>query len=261
MSTSTENQINVTQVRKSLVIPLIVSAICQIITGIIIYALGSLALMIRYDVLYWPPFLVFTLENQALWHTIAYIIIIGSLIQIIYAVCFRFSIRISNARKYVYLFIGFQCLFIPIGTIAAVLEFHAIRSLRRSSKPEQTASELLTVLHYDTAWIQIWGGLLHEAFLTLFYLLTLYFSTVMLDLTFPYLTMGVLSRMRLVLGILMILSAGQILCGGLYIKHADNRGLQTILKFYALLQLPFLPIVTGKQIGRASCRERVYVLV
>jgi hypothetical protein len=224
-------------------ITLIISAIMQIIAAIIYYVLGGIALMIRYDVIYWPPFLVFSLDRMLFWQTIAITALILSVFQIIIAVVYRFTRDSPKIDLLIKILAGFTCIFFPVGTFCGIYVFLLIKKQNAEENQEDR----------EVGKIFAWTGLVHAAFVMLLYLLTLYFATVMLDLTFPYLTMGVLLTVRLYLGILWILCGLQIGLGICYPKLKKNALMKIIYGIAAVMQLPIIPF--GSMAGMTLLRD------
>jgi uncharacterized protein YhhL (DUF1145 family) len=85
---------------------------------------------------------------------------------------------------------------------------------------------------------------IHISALITLYLLTVYLSTMMLDITYPYLTMGILYQIRI--GILMgiIIFSFQIIIGLFYRRAYEKKWVKLMAYIFGILQLFILPIGT-----------------
>lgn len=224
---------------------MILSAIFQILLGGIIGLFAYLPILITMDVLYWPPFMIFTIENTLKWLILAAIILIYSLIQIIIALVYRSKYRNLKVQKIAKIISILQLFFIPIGTLFAVMELTQM-------KWTKSDDYLLHVLkENDEQSIKkeignttILAAIIHIAALNVLYLLTIYLSTVMLDMTYPYLTMSVLYQIRIFIGIAIIIFIGQMVVGFLYRKSYHETWVKVLAYFFGIIQLFMIPIGT-----------------
>ncbi|MHA1340955.1 MAG: hypothetical protein ACTSRZ_03150 [Promethearchaeota archaeon] len=289
---------------RSITNELIISAIFQFLFGAIIYLLSILPLLLEYDVLYWPPFLVFSLEKAIQWQVLSYTVITISLLQIIFAVLFRilmkkkFAIKVINIgvednisdrnkrlRKFprimfilLQIFIIFQLLILPIGTFFGIMELKEkdkmktfILNLFSSNNVEQEKklpidefkqNDIKISLNKSTqggymAKIISISAIIYLCGLIIFYLFTIYLSTLMLDLTYPYLTMGVLLKVRKIIIAFIFIVLGQLFLGLIYFNEKESglisRDIYFLLYFYAIIQLFIIPI--GIYVGVLMLRD------
>ncbi|MBD3351916.1 MAG: hypothetical protein GF364_10565 [Candidatus Lokiarchaeota archaeon] len=232
---------------------MILSAILQILVGAIFYLLGILPVLIFYDVLYFPPFMEFTLNNSAFWKSLGIFIVSISLVQIIVAIIFRLKHDHRFSRSAVILFAIFQILFVPIGTVFAFMEITQImdskteenlKSLLETTSSFKSKNEKLKKVKEHIGKTTMCAGLIHCVFLSIIYLLTIFLSTMMLDMTYPYLTMEVIYKMRTVLVLIIGFFIGQVIFGVLYPKYKNRKTIRIFAYIFGITQLVFFPLGT-----------------
>lgn len=224
---------------------MILSAIFQMLLGAIIGLFAYLPILISMDVLYWPPFMVFTIENTFKWLILAGIILLISIIQIIVGLIYRFKYSNQYFAKAAKVISIIQLFFIPVGTLFAVMELTQMKWTQsddyllqalRNQNDQSTKKEIGNTT--------IIAAIIHIASLNVLYLLTIYLSTLMLDITYPYLTMSILYIIRKVILVLIALFVGQILIGYLYRKLYHKTWVRALSYFFGIMQLFIIPIGT-----------------
>jgi hypothetical protein len=200
------------------------------------------------DVLYWPPFLIFTLEYYFFWRLFGGMIITIGIITFSYSRYYQHHHMRTQETKLAQALAICQILFFPIGTITGTMALKAIKkqgiSFDNELKDMGIAKDYLPILQKETGKLLVASALFHEGVLMSIFILTIYFSTVMLDITYPFLVIDTIYLIRYILLGFGIFFMGELIFGWKYENICINPQYRKIGKFIAIAQLLFIPIGT-----------------
>lgn len=239
-------------------------------TGAVTYLLAILPALIFYDVLLFSTTLRFTLETSPLWQGVAVLYFTVGAFLVTFAIIYRLRVPGPRLTTLAKVAATIQACFPPAGTFFGVVLWHEVRARERASmstKPAKPAAKvdldatpdaraLAARVKRDVGHATAYGAILHLAFLGFLFALTVYLSTVQLDLTYPYLTMRTITWIRAGLWVLVGLFGGQVGLGLLYARHADRRAVRAGAYLYGVFQLPFFPV--GTYLGALLLRDLRY---
>ena len=246
-----------TQITKSM----LVSAIFQLPYLMILYIFYNLALLITMDVLYFPPVLNFSIGNYYLWNTVFWILFALLILQIVVAILTGIMKKSRDSMKFLRLIKAIaviQLIYLPIGTFYGLLELQLAKNAKNTPPTIKMQTEELKNHDSESSTQYIfemeerkigstfigigvhWLGVL--LFMTL---LTYYFAAVMLDMTYPYLTMSILLKTRVILGSFILISLLQMFFGQFYYRIPNSRAKRLLFWLFWLWSLLLIPIGTS----------------
>ena len=255
---------------------MIFSCFFQLISCVIIYAFSNLALLVTMDIAYWPPFMNFNLNNYTFWSSLLYIMLGFTFLQFIFAIIYRKWNNKPKIRIMALIIAVVQLFFVPFGIFFGITEIIEIRENLVKEKvrnieddkvkekngeeeEEEVVKEKQNMILKDELnnnddyekWITknvsiitVSAGLFHEGIIFFIYLITIYFSTVQLDITYPYITMNILLQVRLFLLIFSIIYGLQIIFGAFYQKLSNNKIWKKVYFIFGIIQILVIPIGT-----------------
>ncbi len=258
-----EDQMLIKQLQRSLIL----SAIFQIPYLLLLFVFYNLALLVTMDILYFPPFLNFNLKNYYIWNGIFIALSVILILQLILGVFLRILVKM-DANKMLRPILQFiscvQLLYLPVGTYYGLYEFQLAKKFGTTMQGSETqdniskksedydnsnsklvSADFIEETNRKIGKIFIGVGAHWLGLLLLLILLTFYFSTVMLDMTYPYLTMGVLLSARTVLGIMIGISITELLFGQFYYKIPKSKLKVVIFRFFWVWSLILVPVGTS----------------
>ncbi len=241
------------------------SGFCLIIVGLVVELLALLPKLIFYDVLYFSNRLRFSLEMTPFWQVIGALYLAVGLGSMIFAIIYRRRVPGSRLRAVAHVIAIIHICLPPVAAFFGVVLWVQLK--RTTAPPEEKETvqaeekedtELPTIIKAEIGKMTFWGAGIHLIFLFLLFMLTVYLSTVMLDMTYPFLTMRVILWIRIGLGIFAGIFVGQIAFGILYRTYYRRRVVRGFAYFYGIIQFLFFPL--GTYLGATLLRDLRYDL-
>ncbi len=240
-----------------------VSGFFQIPYLLLLYLFLNLSIITTMDLLYFPPILDFSLKNFDIWNSIFIILTSFLVIQcLVGAILIIWGNRIMKKALPIAALVSlFQLFYFPIGTYYGLYEIQLVKRLvkiqqqeqnemiqRKDSEPTQAIDSTLAAteaINKKIGQILIGIGSHWVGLLLFLILLTFYFTTVMLDMTYPYLTMSVLLTARTIFWVMMGLSIIELIFGIFYKRIPDSKIKRIIYGFFWIWSLILIPVGTS----------------
>jgi hypothetical protein len=224
---------------------MIIGAIFQIFTALFFVLLSSIPFIVQFDVIYWLPFLNFSMKYYYFWISLSSLIIIWAFFTMVFAVYYKKNYEKKNIQMMINIIACSQLLFMPIGTFYGVLLLKNRNSKAQIESIARNKEDFsIHASKNEISKLMITISIFDLTFLVFVYLLTIYFSTVMLDMTFPFLVIDTIYSIRNFLLVLACILILQIVFGILYKKHWKVKVFRIFGYFFCIFQLMFIPIGT-----------------
>ncbi|GAB4313525.1 MAG: hypothetical protein Kow0069_14690 [Promethearchaeota archaeon] len=236
-----------------------------VVAGLAVEALAYLPVLVGYDVLFFSESFQFTLATAPFWRVVG--VVVAAFGSFVVAFAFWYRLRAPGKRTLLVSRVVAASLlgFVPVGTFFgafALVESNRARELvarNSSTKPEGAGRGRSR----DLGLLVLWSGLFHLTLVVAAYLLTTYLSTLMLDVTYPFLTMRTISRFRVVLAVAAAAFSCQVAFGAARARRSQKEGGEVLTSkekplayFFGLIQLPVFPV--GTYLGATLLRELCY---
>jgi len=222
-------------------------AFYQLTIGILIFILGSFPRITHIDLLYWPPIFVFSLENYFFWRSIGILIMIYSIGTIVIYLILNKICKLNCFYIITKIFSIIQIFFIPFGTIYGFYELLIIDQIEykeiRSKNGNEHEIEHFS-LEKEVGYITALTAVYRLTVLFVLYLISIYISAMMLDQTYPIITMSKITKFRIILLSYAIFSGFQIIYGSLLVGKIDHHILIILGYFFGAIQIILIPFGT-----------------
>ena len=214
----------------------------QLISGIIIYFLGSIAQITRFDL-----FILFSLKNMIFWRTLAYIFLVLGVLSFLLSVFFW---RIHNHPTLVKVGAvgaGLQIPFVFFGPFIGILLWQNIKLLTNldsinssvQSHPESTVTQEKV---NEVGLLFVGVGIYRLGLFLLGYLFTIVLSLLEVSIGYPTFSMETIYVARKVLLGFAIFTGLQVGYGLVYARYWNKQIIKYWRYFFSVPQLFLLPV-------------------
>ncbi|MHA1746617.1 MAG: hypothetical protein ACTSWW_11495 [Promethearchaeota archaeon] len=214
----------------------------QLISGIIIYFLGSIAQITRFDL-----FILFSLKNMIFWRTLAYIFLVLGVLSLVLSVFFWRVYNHPTLVKVGAVGAGLQIPFVFFGPFIGILLWQNIKLLAKidsidfsvQSQPENTVTQEMA---HEVGLLLVGVGIYRLGLLILCYLFTIALSLLEVSIGYPTFSMETIYVARKVLLGFAIFTGLQMGYGLAFARYWNKPITKYWGYFFSVLQLFLFPV-------------------